>query len=262
MLTAIWVAPVLAGLAGWLLVRPVVDVSPSRIGFPVAMACGGAALLVLGPSAWGLLKVSAIPMVLLAVVVLVAWQLRARSRRRSVAIAAATGLQVACDGLATSLAAGLPVSRALEVAVGDWPRLELVERSVRLGADVSAAFRTLAEQTPGASDLRLVAAAWHVAERGGAGLAEAVGSIAALVRRRQATRRLVRSELASARATARMMAGLPLLTLGLGFGLGGDPIAFLLTHGVGQLCLAGGLVFAIAGIWWIELIADAVETDW
>lgn len=247
-------AAVLAGSAAMLLCRPSrtpVERRPRALLVVAALACGGG-LVITG---------AALPVLLLGGVAAAGLGLRARARRRMAAADTSARIQLACDGLATSLAAGVPVETALEAAASDWSPLAVVTGSVRLGGSVPTGLRELADTTPGAGDLRLVAAAWQVAERGGAGLAPAVASVAAMLRRRQATRRLVRSELASARATARLLAGLPVLTLLLGSGLGGDPARFLVASAAGLSCLAGGLLLGLAGLWWIEAIAGSVEAE-
>jgi tight adherence protein B len=185
-----------------------------------------------------------------------------RRRRAERARAELRGEQVRrfCEELAAELSAGLPVSVALDGVVGRWPELGAAASAARLGGSVPEALRELARH-PGAGDLLLVAAAWQVAQRGGAGLAAALESVADSLAERQRTRRLVASELASARSTARLMAGLPVLTLALGSGGGGDPVAFLLTTTTGLVCLSIGCVLALAGLWWIEAIATSVESD-
>lgn len=182
------------------------------------------------------------------------------TRRRAAREAAETSARVVevCDLLAAELAAGRPAEAALREAVGSWARLGPVADACVLGGDVPLAFRALAD-TPGAGGLRLLAGAWTVSQRTGAGLAGSARRVADAVRREQSTRRLVAGELSSARATARLVAGLPVLSLMMGSGAGADPWAFLVRTPVGMACLAGGLAIGFLGLWWIEIIARGVE---
>lgn len=184
------------------------------------------------------------------------WHLR-RGRRREQA-----GLRVVdlCDELVADLGAGLAPSTALGVVAERWHDLVPAAAAVRLGGSVPAALREVAH-SPGAGDLRLLAAAWDVAERSGSALATAVDAVASVVRERERTRRLVRSELASARSTARLLAALPLATLLIGSGAGGSPLGFLLGTPAGWGCLLGGLTLQGLGLLWIERIADGIERD-
>ena len=163
-----------------------------------------------------------------------------------------------CDLIASELAAGRPTDHALDEAAAAWPAMRRVADVSRLGGDVPAAFREVA-QTPGAGALRRLAAAWTVSQRTGGGLAAATRRVADAVRRDQATQRLVAGELASARATARLVACLPLVALLMGSGAGADPWSFLLRTPWGLASLSLGLAIGYIGLWWIELIAREVD---
>lgn len=185
--------------------------------------------------------------------------LHRRSRSRRARLARSAEVLDICEELAGDLAAGATVTRALQRAADRWPELAEPAAAQRLGTSVPDAWRALAAR-PGAGDLRVVAAAWEVADRTGAGLAGALTAVASGIRDQQRTRRVVASELASARATARLMAALPLLTLAVGSGAG-DPVGFLLGTPAGLLCAAAGVALALVGVGWIEAIASSLERD-
>lgn len=180
-----------------------------------------------------------------------------RSRRARVAEQRQERVVEVCEALVGELRAGQPLVASLERCLELWPGFEPVARSARLGADVPAALRRLGDE-PGAEGLREVAAAWKVSATSGAGLAHALGQVAATARERQSTRHLVRGELASAQATARLVALLPLASLAMSSGIGGHPWHFLLATLPGLACLALGAASAFAGLLWIDRIATSV----
>ena len=231
-----------AAEAGWHLpTRTVVLTVLTSLGALVALAEG--TLLVLG-------------LILLAVSLATARMVTGARRRKTAERREERVLEL-CEVLVSELRSGQPPVTALEHCVEVWPEFEPVATAGRLGADVPVALRRLAN-TPGASGLRDVAGAWSVSQGSGAGLAAALTQVAASARESQSTRRLIAGELASAQATARLVAALPLVTLAMGSGIGGDPWGFLLGTPAGLACLASGLALAFLGLFWIERIAVAV----
>lgn len=180
-----------------------------------------------------------------------------RGRRRRDEERRRTAVVEVAEALVGELRAGRPALQALERGRQVWPPFAPVAAVARLGADVPGALRRLAG-LPGAEGLREVAAAWQVSERSGMTLATALGQVAESARAQRAATHLVRAELASAQATARLVALLPVATLAMSSGIGADPWSFLLTRPIGLACLAAGVVLVLAGLWWIDRVADAV----
>lgn len=221
---------------------------------PAAVAALGvvsaAAVVVLDGTALvaGLLGVAA----LAGVGLLLRQSRRARSAERRSELVVEAG-----ETLVGELLAGQPLVFALRRSVAVWPELEPVAAASALGADVPAAMRRLGRR-PGAEAMAEVAGAWQLGHGSGAGLTRSLEQVLVTTRARQETRRRVRAELASARATARLVAVLPVLSLVAAQSIGADPWRFLLGTPPGIACLAGGLLLGFAGLWWIERIAVTV----
>ena len=186
-------------------------------------------------------------------------RLRRRAATRRAAAVRRGAVLATCDALAAELRAGQQPPRALASAAEAWPELKPAASAARLGGDVPRALRDAAT-LPGGASLATVAAAWQVAHRTGAGLAEVLDRTAEGLRAEEATRREVVASLAAPRATARLLALLPVFGLLLGSGVGADPWAFLLSTPLGLACLALGCGLALAGLVWVERLADSAES--
>ncbi|MEU8084552.1 hypothetical protein AB0B57_13135 [Micromonospora sp. NPDC049101] len=161
----------------------------------------------------------------LAVRAVLRWRVnRGAERRRR------RGLDQLC-GLAADLRAGLPVQRAIEAATD--------------GRDNSDRLR------------QLTAAAVRLADRTGAPLADLVERIEADARAADRGLAAAAAQAAGARATAWLLAALPVGGIGLGYGIGVDPLAVLLHNSVGGSCAVLAVVLQVVGLLWAERLGAA-----
>ena len=72
-----------------------------------------------------------------------------------------------------------------------------------------------------------------------------------------AAERLVAGELAAPRATGKLLAGLPLLGIAMGYLTGGDPVDFLINQPLGRIALAAAICLVCAGLVWTTLLGSA-----
>lgn len=160
-------------------------------------------------------------------------------------------------GLAAELRSGQPVRTAFVRSVDPALAPHAVV-AARWGGDVAEALCEDAALT-GQAPLRSVAACWQVGEGSGAGLAAAIDRLAATLRSAEEVRSELSAHLAAPRATARMLAVLPLVGVLMAMALGGNPLAWLLSGVAGRLCLMGGIGLSVLGLWWTGRIATRVE---
>ncbi|MFF8656476.1 type II secretion system F family protein [Streptomyces huasconensis] len=130
--------------------------------------------------------------------------------------------------------------------------------AARFGGDVPGALAEAARE-PGAEGLLGLAACWRVAVDRGAGLAAGLERLEGALRVERDQRADLRAQLAGARSTAVMLAGLPVLGLLMGSALGADPLRVLLHTGAGLGCLVTGGVLEGAGMWWALRIVRGAE---
>ena len=192
-----------------------------------------------------------------------------RRRVRLLALAAERrGAGEACAVLAGELRAGRPAAAALEaaaaVAVGPFRRrLSAGAASARFGGDTAAALRdgTGGPPTGVPQAAAGLAACWSVCAGTGSGLAAAVDRLEQGLRSEAEARRAVQSELAGPRATAGLLAVLPLAGIGLAAGLGARPGHVLLGTTAGGVCLVLGVGLDLLGLAWSRRIGRAAGAD-
>lgn len=105
-----------------------------------------------------------------------------------------------------------------------------------------------------AEELSRIAAAWRVAEEHGLALAELLAAARADLLGRIRFRDRTEAALAGARASATVLAGLPLVGIGLGQLMGAAPLTILFTSPAGELLLPLGAALACCGLLWTDVI--------
>lgn len=129
--------------------------------------------------------------------------------------------------------------------------LAAVAAGARLGADVPSLLRRHAAAEPAIADeLGRMAAAWALAERHGAALAELMDAVRVDLQARVRLAGQIDAQLAGPRASASVLAGLPLLGVAMGQGIGADPWHVLSATPIGQVLLVVGTGLAGAGMVW------------
>lgn len=165
-----------------------------------------------------------------------------------------------CATVAAEARAGLQPEQALLAA--DGPALRDTDPAVwaaaRFGGDVPSALRVAADR-PGAQGLRGMAACWQVARQGGGTLAEGLERVAAALGADRDLRLEIRTQLAGPRATATVLASLPVFGLLLGDALGAKPLWVLLHTPAGLTCLALGVALQGAGLAWVARLTRRAE---
>lgn len=177
---------------------------------------------------------------------------RGRSRRHR------ARCREAVAAVAAELRAGQPVHQALERGCTPQGVATHALRALEWNGDVATALRADAT-VPGCALLASVAACWSVAQGRGAGLAAALERLVEADRAAEDVRSQLDAHLAAPRATARMLATLPILGLLIGITFGGDPVGWLLGSPIGFACLVGGLILIGLGLLWTARIVARVE---
>lgn len=165
------------------------------------------------------------------------------------------------DGLASALDAGLPVPRAVRLAVEEtgpgagsgWGNLS---RAAAEGQQLAPAWQRLARQT-GSPTVAAVARAWRISALTGAPLADALRVSAHVARERQRLARAVEVATAGPRASVTVLSLLPLAGVALAAVLGVGP-STLYGHPLAQASAGTGALLVLVGQVWVRRMVSAV----
>jgi tight adherence protein B len=152
--------------------------------------------------------------------------------------------------IAAELGAGSSEADALGAAAATDRRLVGAAAAARPG-DLDAVVRHLAERP----DTRGLAMAWRVRQRTGAPLVDAIRLVEADADARAVLRRTVEEILAGPRASALLLALLPLIGIVLAAQMGAAPLHFLLRTGPGAIVLLIGVGLDAIGLVWTNRLA-------
>lgn len=258
-MTAIPIAVTL--LAGSLLLQPG---TARRLVPRTGSARGRATALTLTALTLGTVAVVVVPPPLVASAIAgIAMMMRRRHRavsgrrRRDEAQAIAAALETVVGELRVG---GHPL-RAFAVAAADCggevgAALETVVARVGLGGDVVSALRAVATRSAVPSSWNRIAICWSLAAEHGLGMAALMRAAQRDIIERSRFSDRMAAGLAGAKATAGILAALPLIGVVLGQLIGADPIHFLFDGGTGGWFLLAGIGLICAGIVWSDLIVD------
>jgi tight adherence protein B len=195
----------------------------------------------------------------LAAVAARAWQSRRRADHLDSQL---RGLTDGLGALAAELRSGRPLSAATDAAVaasGDEEGGRALARAVRAAAG-GPPEPSRPDEAVLAEALGRISAAVVLSTRTGCSLAGVLSAVEDDLRARRRQRAELRAATAGPAASALVLAGLPLLGLAMGSGVGADPWQVLTTTRTGQVLLVTGVGLELAGLAWSRrLVRRAVR---
>jgi tight adherence protein B len=193
------------------------------------------------------------------------WTRRRRRIKLTGRAAESMSLQGALDVLVGELRVGAQPVAALNVAAGEVDgrvadSLRSVAARARLGADVVVGLHSISETSSMPAHWERLAVCWKLAQEHGLSIAALMHTAHRDIVERERFSARVDAGMTGARTTASVLAGLPLLGVGLGELIGARPLRFLLSAGVGGWLLVAGVMLACAGLLWSDHITAKALT--
>ena len=195
----------------------------------------------------------------------ITWLIRRRRNTRAKRRAAeSTALQGALEVLVGELRVGAHPVAAFSVAATevDGPvaeSLRAVAARARLGADVPAGLRSVSDDSALPAHWERLCVCWQLAQDHGLSIAPLMQTAQRDVVERERFSARVDAGMTGARTTAVVLAGLPVLGVGLGELIGAAPLSFLLSSGAGGWLLVIGVALVCAGMLWSDRITGRVS---
>jgi tight adherence protein B len=158
----------------------------------------------------------------------------------------------ALDLIARAVRAGLPVFDAMAVAGREvrppvGPEFERTLEEMRIGTDIDEAMQHTADRIR-VPDFRFFVVALKLQRRTGGSLAETLGNLSGIIRRRREMRLKARALTSEAKASATVLGILPVFLAALLFFLNGELMAPLLSDPRGRFMLGVAVLSLMAGI--------------
>jgi tight adherence protein B len=172
-------------------------------------------------------------------------------------------MQSALDVLVGELRVGAHPVAAFSVAADEVDgvvaaSLMAVAARGRLGADVAAGLQSAARMSSLPTHWERLAVCWHLAQDHGLAIATLMQTAQRDIAERERFSARVDAGMTGARTTAAVLAGLPMLGIGLGELIGAKPVHFLVSGGTGGWLLIIGVTLACAGLLWSDRITAQV----
>jgi tight adherence protein B len=142
-------------------------------------------------------------------------------------------------------------------------RRDALDGLVALAADLRAGLVAAGSGPVGSTGVggrlgQLTTAAWRLAERTGAPVADLVERIEADARAADRAAASAAAQAAGAQATALLLAALPLGGIALGVAIGADPVHVLLHTPIGAVCAIAAVLLQGGGLLWSDRLAAGV----
>ena len=164
--------------------------------------------------------------------------------------------------LKSQLNGGLNQTDALRFAVRRAPEFAFPNTRQALASQVSALPGLIQDSNNNKFPL-LVSCAnlLEISASSGSSINDALTQISQALINRRKQEQLIVTELASTKATVFVLAGLPIMGVGMGLILGSDSLSWLFGTASGRVCLVLGLTLELVGWRWIKRLLNRALAD-